>query len=284
MKKIKFNWKEFFWINVGVILTSIGIYFFKIPNNFSSGGVSGLSIILSPLISFLTPAQLIVILNIFLLILGFIFLGKTFGVKTVYASAMFSLQTWLLEQFIPLNAPLTNEPFMELFIDVMLCSLGSAILFNYSASSGGTEIIAMILKKFTNLNVGTALLLSDSVIAISSFFVFDIQTGLFSILGLFATGYLVDGVIERINLSKYFTIITTKPDEISDFIINELHRGITRQVAQGEYTKAEKYILLTVVRRSQAVKLRNKVKQVDPDGFIMVANSSEIIGKGFRTM
>ncbi len=281
-KKIKFNWKKFLLVNLGTLILSIGIYFFKMPNNFSTGGVTGLSIILAKFITFLSSTDIMVILNVALLIIGFIFLGKGFGLYTVYTSLMFSLETWLLGVLIPLAEPLSSEPFMELCIAVLITSVGSAILFNCSASSGGTDIIAMIFKKYTSLNVGKALLLTDSIIAFSSFFVFGIETGLFSVLGLFAKCFLVDGVIENFNICKYFTIITSCPDEICDFIINDLKHGVTKQEAVGQYTNETKYVLLTAVKRSDAIKLRNKVKEVDPNGFIMIANTSEIIGKGFR--
>ena len=268
-------------INLGILLTSIGIYFFKMPNGFSTGGVSGLSIILGKVIDFITPATMMAIMNVLLLIIGFIFVNGDFGLKTVYATIMFSLETWLLELILPLPTPLTNEPFMELCLAILLTAVGSAILFNCSASSGGTDIIAMILKKYTSINVGTALLISNAFIAFASFLVFDISIGLFSVLGLFAQSFLVDGVIENLNLCKYFTIITDKPDEICEYIMKNLHRGVTKQEAIGEYTKNSKYILLTVVSRTQAVKLRNKTKDVDPESFVMITNTSEIVGKGF---
>ena len=280
-KKFKFNFKEFMLINLGILLTSIGIYFFKMPNGFSTGGVSGLSIILGKVIDFITPATMMAIMNVLLLIIGFIFVNGDFGLKTVYATIMFSLETWLLELILPLPTPLTNEPFMELCLAILLTAVGSAILFNCSASSGGTDIIAMILKKYTSINVGTALLISNAFIAFASFLVFDISIGLFSVLGLFAQSFLVDGVIENLNLCKYFTIITDKPDEICEYIMKNLHRGVTKQEAIGEYTKNSKYILLTVVSRTQAVKLRNKTKDVDPESFVMITNTSEIVGKGF---
>jgi len=277
-----FNWKKFLLVNLGVLILAVGVYFFKMPNNFSTGGVTGLSIILAKFITILTSTDIMVVLNIVLLLIGFIFLGKGFGVYTVYASIMFSLETWLFGLFLPLSSPLSSEPFMELCIAVLITSVGSAILFNCSASSGGTDIVAMIFKKYTHLNVGKALLLTDSIIAFSSFFVFNIETGLFSVLGLFAKCFLVDGVIENFNICKYFTIITVCPDEICEFIIKELKHGVTKQEAVGQYTNETKFVLLTAVKRTDAIKLRNHVKNIDPNAFIMIANTSEIIGKGFR--
>ncbi len=280
----KFNWKRFGLINVGVLLMTVGIYFFKIPNGFSTGGVSGLAIILGKLLTFTTPATIMLVINMLLLVAAYFFVGKDFCIKTIYASTLFSLATWLLEFVVPMDSPFTDEPLLELCFAIILTSIGSAILFNCSSSSGGTDIVAMMLKKYTRLNVGTALLFVDLSIACSTFFVFDIKTGLFSLLGLFAKSYLIDGVIERMAMCKYFTIVTVKPDDICEYIINELKRGVTKQEATGEYTQTKRYVLLTAVKRSDAIKLRNYIKITDPSSFMMITNTSEIIGKGFRGM
>ena len=175
-----------------------------------------------------------------------------------------------------------HEPFMELAYAIMLTAIGSAMLFLTESSSGGTDIVALILKKYTHLDIGKALLLTDFVIALSAFWVFGIQTGLFSLLGLFAKAFLVDGVIESMNTCKYFTIVTTQPDEISKYITAGIHRSFTKIQGEGGYTGEQKTVLLTVCRRVEGARLRKIVKQIDPNAFIIVSNSSEIIGKGFR--
>ena len=275
--------KEYIFMNLGCVLLSIGVYFFKIPNGFSTGGVTGIGTILAQM----TPISAgiwIWILNIALLVLGFLFLGKQTGVKTVYCSMFYSAITYIFELIFPLSQPLTNEPFMELVYAMLLTSVGSAMIFNSNASSGGTDIAALILKKFTSIDVGKALLAVDSVIAASAFFVFDVPTGLFSLLGLFAKAFLVDSVIESLNTCKYFVVITSKRDEISEFIIKSLHHGVTVTSAVGEYTKDEKTMIHTVCKRIEAIKLRSRIKEIDPQAFIIVTTSSEIIGRGFRNV
>ena len=187
--------KNFLFINLGLLLMAAGTYFFKIPNGFSTGGVSGLGTVFGGFISWLTPATIIFILNVALLIVGYLFLGRETGIITAYCSVAFSVETWLFERFIPLSHPLTDQPFLELVYAILLSGVGSAILFNYGASSGGTDIAALILKKYTSLNVGTALLAVDFLIAALSFWTFGIKAGLYSLLGLFAKAFLVDGVI-----------------------------------------------------------------------------------------
>lgn len=282
MKKTK-DLKNFLIMSLGCVLLSFGVYFFKIPNGFATGGVTGIGTILGK-ITPVTPAAWIWILNISLLLLGFVFLGSQNGVKTVYCSMLYSAITYLLEVFLPINEPLTSQPFMELAYAMLLTSIGSAMIFNSGASSGGTDISALILKKFTNINVGMALLVVDFIVAASAFVVFNIQVGLFSLMGLFAKAFIVDGVIESLNVCKYFIVITSKKEEICEYILKTLHHGVTTSKVVGEYTKEEKTMIHTVCKRIEAVKLRNKVKEIDPHSFVIVTSSSEIIGRGFRSI
>ncbi len=275
--------KSFLLMNIGIVLMALGIYFFKIPNGFSTGGVTGIGTILAQFTP-ISPGAWIWILNIALLVLGFIILGKDTGIKTVYCSMMYSALTYLFEVFIPLDSPLSDQPFLELVYAMMLTAIGSAIIFYCQASSGGTDIVALILKKYSSLDVGKALLCTDFIIATSAFFVFDIKTGLFSLLGLFAKAFIVDGVIDNLNSCKYFIVITSKRDEISKFIIQTLHHGVTVNVATGEFTGEERFMLHTVCKRIEAITLQRKIRDIDPHAFTIITTSSEIIGRGFRSI
>lgn len=277
------NLKHFFLMTFGSALVSVGVYFFKFPNHFSMGGVSGLSILLGKLIPshIITPGVINTILTILFLALGFLVLDRSFGLKTVYCSLLYTFLIQLLERFFPLAQPLTDQKLLELFFAVLLPALGSAILFNLSASTGGTEIVAMILKKYTGLAVGRALLLSDILIAASALVVFDVETGLFSLLGLVLASVLVDSAIESLNRKKSFTVVTQDPERVCRYITEELRRGATFWKGQGAYTGREQYVVLTALSRHQSVLLRNFLKQIDPDAFMLITNSSEIFGKGF---
>ena len=279
----KENIKAFLLVNLGVLLLTMGVYFFKLPNHFSTGGVSGISIILSSVIPNVSTATLMAIINILLLIVGYLFLGRQFGFWTTYCSLMYSFETWALERIYPMGKPFTDQPVLELCFAMMLPAVGSALMFNYNASSGGTDIVAMILKKYTSISdIGKALFISDSVIALASCFFFGIETGMFSVLGLFLKAFVVDSVIESINLCKFFSIVTSKPQEICDFIIKELHHSSTVVDGQGAFSHEDRKVVLTAVRRGEAVRLRQKCKQIDPHSFMFITNTSEIIGKGFR--
>ena len=280
----KANLKAFLLVNLGVLLLTVGVYFFKLPNNFTTGGVSGLAILLSSVIPFLSTATLMGIINVLLLVLGYLFLGKEFGTLDRVFSLMYSLETWVLERVYPMDAPFTNQPLLELCFAMMLPAVGSALMFNYNASSGGTDIVAMILKKYTSISdIGKALFVSDSVIALAACFFFGIETGMFSLLGLFLKAFVVDSVIESINLCKFFSIVTSKPDEICDFIIKDLHHSSTVVDGQGAFSHQDRKVVLTAVRRGEAVRLRQKCKEIDPHSFMFITNTSEIIGKGFRS-
>ncbi|MBR6650296.1 MAG: YitT family protein [Clostridia bacterium] len=259
---------------------SIGIYFFIIPNGFATGGVTGVATILGKITMFSASVWLW-ILNVALLLVGFIFLGKGTGIKTIYCSLMISLLVNVFEYIIPLSTPLSDQPFLELVYAMLIMSVGSVIIFKVKASSGGTEIVALILKKYFKMDVGKALTYADLVVALGSFFVFGVTTGLYSLLGLFIRAFIIDSVIESVNSCKYFIVITTKGDEIKKYVMNDINRGVTTHKVVGEYTGEDKIMLHTVCRRIEAIKLREKVREIDPSAFTIITTSSEIIGRGF---
>lgn len=272
---------EYLILTLATIILDVGVYFFKFPNNFSFGGVTGLSVLLAQMLPF-RASTLNFMINMLLLVFGFLFLGKGFGMKTVYVSVLSSVGLSLLDAFVPMNAPLTHQPVLELIYAIVLPAFSSAMLFNVNASGGGTDIIAMILKKYSALNIGMALFLVDLGITVAASFVFNIETGLFSFCGLMAKSLVIDSVIENINLCKYFTIVCDHPEPICDYIQNTLKRGATVYEAEGAYAHTQKSVILTVLKRRQAVLLRNYIRSIEPGAFIAITNSSEIIGKGFR--
>ncbi len=282
MKKLsKSSVGQFMLLTIGTALIAIGAYFFKFQNNFSFGGVTGLSVVFSEITPY-SPSTITFIVNILLLIVGFLLLGKQFGVKTVYSSMLLSTLLSIFEKVFPMNAPLTDEPLLEFVIAVFLAALGAAMLFNIDASGGGTDIIAVIIKKYTGLSVGSSLFIIDLLVIAMTFFVFDIKTGLFAIAGLVSKSYVINGAIESLNLSKYFNIICSNPEPILEYINSELGRGATYTKATGSFANSDKYIIFTALYPEQAVKLRNKVKAIEPSAFVLIMNSSEIIGRGFQ--
>ncbi len=279
--KVKRVLEEYAVLTVATLILVVGVYVFKFPNNFSFGGVTGVAVVLGALVP-ATPGNITFIINMALLVVGFIFLGRSFGIRTVYVSLLMSAGLSLAEIWFPMEQPLTTEPVLELIYAIVLPAFSSAILFNVGASGGGTDIIAMVLKKHTRLNIGAALFFVDLSIVLASCMVFNAQTGLFSLCGLLAKSLVVDNVIESINLCKYFTIICNDPQPICDFITKDLNRSATVYKAEGAYEHNQKSVIITIMKRSQAVELRNFIHKHEPTAFIAITNSSEIIGKGFR--
>ena len=276
--------RDWLLITLGVVIMAVGIYYFKFPNNFSTGGVTGLAVVLGHYIPAVTPGTFVTIFNVALLILGVLVFGRSYGIRTAYASLLLSLLLQLMEVLLPLDHPLTNQPLMELLFAVGLPAVGSAVLFNLDASSGGTDIVAMLLRKWTSLNIGFALLCSDIVITLLACVAFGMETGLFSMLGLIIKSLFIDMVSDNLRIQKCFHIITSHPEPLEDFITRTLRRGATRLKGEGVYTHDGKTILLTVVSRHQAVLLRNFIHQQDPGAFMIITTSTEIIGKGFRSV
>ncbi len=273
--------KEYALCIIGALTVSIGVYFFKFPNSFSTGGVSGISVVLGNYFKLSSASTIATVINVLMLVLGFAFLGRSCGLKTVIGSLTLSGALMLFEWIVPMTTPLTDQPLLELVFAIGFPAVGSAILFNCDGSTGGTDIVAMILKKYTSMNIGTALLVSDVGITALAF-LFGAETGLFSVLGLVMKTLVVDTVIESFRMCKCFQITTNYPDDICNYITKELKRSCTIIEGVGGYTHAHRFVISTAMNRYQAAKLQRYLKITHPDTFMMIMNSSEVIGKGFR--
>ncbi|MDO4318083.1 MAG: YitT family protein [Lachnospiraceae bacterium] len=274
----------FLLLNCGLFFTALGIALFKTPNHFAFGGTSGISIILSTLFPKWNVGIFMWIVNGILVLLGFLFLGVRSMGWTVYSSFALSFYVSLCEWLWPLASPMSSDTFLEFCFAVILPAVGSAIVFNVGASTGGTDIVAMILHKHTSLEIGRALMLSDLGIVVIAAGLYGARVGLYCILGLILKCTVVDGAIESLNLRKVCTVISQKPEQVEKFIIQELHRSATEQTAYGAYTKHEERVLMTVLTRSEATRLRIFLRKNDPQAFMTIVNSSEIVGKGFRSI
>lgn len=289
MVKSKSKWQkllfEYLILTVATLPMIIGVYVFKFPNNFTFAGVTGISVVVSKVLEpviYLSPSTYNLIMNCILLVLAFLLIGRSFGVKTVYVTLLSSLGMSAMDKLFPNLASLSGSPEVDLIFAIILPAVSTAILFNFGASAGGTEIVAMIVKKYSSANIGTALLIVDSFVTLSSYFVFGWPTGLFSTVGLLAKSLVINNVIESINLCKFFTIVCDAPEPICEFIDKELKRSSTIYDATGSHTHNKKTVILTVMNRAEAVKLRNFIKVQEPGAFMMITNSSEIIGRDFR--
>ena len=273
-------------MNAGIVLIACATYFFLVPNKFVTGGMTGLATILGSVTS-LTTSTWLMFLNITMLVIGFIFLGKKTGIWTVYCSLGYTGIMLIFEQIFPMaeGVTLTDESFMELCVGILIYAAGTAIIFYAGASSGGMDIMALIIQKYAKIDVGRAVLYVNTLIACGSIFIFpDIERSILSLIGLFANSFIIDGVIDNFHSCKYFIVITDKTELVSEYIMSQLHHGVTVTDAIGAYTQTHKGMIHTVCRRYEAIKLRAAIKKIDENAFIVVTTSSEIIGKGFRSV
>ena len=232
MQKIK----SFLIITLSTFIMAIGVYFFKFPNNFCFGGVTGAAVVFAK-ITPLSASTFSFIVNMVLLFVGFGFLGKDFAIKTTYATVLLSGLLVVFERLHPLSRPLSNEPMLELMFAIALPAIASALLFYEGSSSGGTDVIAMIVKKYAHVeDIGIALFITDLIMIIIACFVFDIKTALYSFVGLTLKSFMIDAVIENIMLRKSIMITCDDKDSICDFIITKLNKSATIVNATGAYS------------------------------------------------
>lgn len=282
-KKIIF---DYLMLTLGAFIVALGDYFFKFANNFSSGGIAGLSVIIHNIYPKIPTGTYTLIFNIILVIIGFIFLGKGFGLRTVYCTICFSVFVEILELVVPktgLVLPFTNEKLLELMFSVIIPALGIAIAFKHGGSTGGTDIPAMIVRKYTNADLSLSLFIADFVIASLSFIVIDVTTGLYSVFGLIIKSFIVQKAIDALGKRKGLIIITTKSDEVSSFITTQIHRSATMWTGKGSYTHEDKVVLFAVMTSYQAALVKHYVHTIDNKAFVAILSSSEIYGKGFKS-
>ena len=276
MKKIR----EYALTTLGIVLTAIGLEYFLFPNDIAAGGVSGIALVINGITGW-NISIMVFILNIILFIVAFVVLGKGFGGKSLYATVILSVVMEIIEKvFNPVM--LTDNMFLASFFGSALLAMGSAIVFHQGASTGGTSILAAIISKFTPLGVGTALLLNDSIICLLAINVFGIDKGLFGFFSLILIGLLIDKFIDGFNTCKQVFIITSKADMVVNFINKDINRGCTVLNGKGGYTYSEVNIVYTVLSNNQFITLKNFIKENNPEAFITVNDSKEVLGLGFN--
>lgn len=280
----KKNLKEFLFINIGLLFLSVGVYFFLNPHNLAIGGVTGLAMVLTRYFSILTLSGFTLILNIILFIIGFIFIGAQFGGKTIYSSLAFAFYLRILEKFMPMAHPITDDLFIEMVIGILLSAIGMAIVFEQGASTGGTDIIAKIVNKYTHMDIGKALLMSDCVVTLLALMAFGPKKGMYALVGIIINGFTVDEVINGLNICKKVEIVTEKGDEVIKFITNDLDRGATVYIAKGAYTNKEKQVITCVFSKKEFIQLRNYLREIDEEAFVVSYDVYEILGNGFKNI
>ncbi|TCS88740.1 uncharacterized membrane-anchored protein YitT (DUF2179 family) [Keratinibaculum paraultunense] len=273
--------KEYLLITLGMFMVAAGLYFFLMPDNLAIGGANGLAIVLNHWIPSISVGAFMIIINIILFIIGFLAIGTSFGIKTIYASIGTSVIVSLFEKFLPYYNSPTEDIILQLIFGVLVSAIGMGIVFNQNASTGGTDIIAKILNKFLGIGLGKGVLIADLAIVLGAGFSFGFELGMYSLLGVIVNGFVIDSTIEGMNLSKSVSIISEHSDEIKKYIVEELGRGATIYYAEGAYTRRKKDVIVTIVDRKDFIKLRSFIKDIDKNAFVTVNNIYEVLGDGF---
>ncbi|KAB2332702.1 YitT family protein [Bacillus mesophilum] len=277
-KKSPLAWvMEYAFVLLGSAIVAISFNVFLLPNRVASGGVSGISTILDAVVSW-EPAYVQWAFNIPLFIAGVILLGRQFGAKTLAGTIFLPFVVFLTNDW----EAWTSDPLLASLFGGIGVGLGLGIVFRGKASTGGTDLAAQIINKYTGLSLGTCVALIDGLIVLSAAIVFNIEQGLYALIGLYVTSKTIDLVQVGFGRSKMALIITEKQDEVREGILNKIDRGVTKLSAYGGYTDHERPVLLCVVDQTEFTKLKQLVKTIDPSAFIIVTDAAEVLGEGFK--
>ena len=267
--------KEIIILTVAVAIIAAAVFFFLVPSHTSVSSISGLGIVLSNFIP-LPLSAITMILNVVLLIIGFLTCGKEFGAKTIYTSILLPLFIGLFELVFPNFSSMTGSQELDVLCYILVVSIGLSILFNRNASSGGLDIVAKILNKYLHVELGRAMSLAGMCVALSAAFVYDKKTVVLSVLGTYFNGIVLDNFIFDHSKKRRVCIITEKEEELRKFIINDLHSGATIYEAIGAYNFEKHNEIITIVDKSEYQKLMTFINREDPKAFITVYNVSNM--------
>lgn len=271
----KRNVKEYFIITMGTVILAAGVYFFMLPSQVSVGSASALAMVLSNFLPL--PVSVITFaINMILLLVGFLLIGREFGAKTVYASILLPVIMAIYEVLFPAFQSLTKDPLLDVICYILTVGVGLAMLFSCNASSGGLDIVAKLMNKYLGIELGRAMSLSGMLVALSSALCYDTKTVVLSVLGTYFGGMIVDHFIFGMNLKRRVCIISPKLDEIRQYILHELHSGATINEIIGSYDHQLRREIITIVDKQEYRRLMDYVKKLDPGAFVTVYSVSEI--------
>ena len=282
-RRMAYSFPQFFCLlNLGLILTAVALVLFKTPNHLAFGGTTGFAILLNTALPALPVSVYMWILNAALVLLGLVFLERKAVLWSAFASFALSGYTSLFEWLFPVTASITGDLWLDVCFAVLLPAVGSALVFDIGASTGGTDILAMILRRRTDIEIGKALFAVDVGVVVAAIGLFGARVGLYCVLALIGKTFVVDGFIESIRQRKVCQVICSHPRDVEEFIVKKLGRTATIQFGWGAYSGKRVVILTSVLSRREAMRLRLFVRAQDPGAFITITSSSEIVGRGFR--
>ncbi len=273
--------KRFIFINIGLLIMTAGLIFFLEPSNLAVGGVTGLAMILKSYFPAINLGVIVLVFNVFLIILSFFLVGKQFGGYTIYCSVALSFMIDLMDKYFQMEVLFPNDLMITLIMGILVSGTGMAIVFYQNASTGGTDIVAKIINKYFNIDIGKSLFLADALITIGAGIAFSPRVGMYAFLGILINSVVIDKVIAGFDVKAQSLIISDKHEEIKDYILNDMRRGATYINAIGSYSGEKKMMINVVLSRREYLKLRRRVREIDPRAFITMHYTHEVLGEGF---
>ena len=273
--RIKQTIKEYAVLSVGTLIIACAVYFFMIPSHVTVGSVSALAMVISNFLP-LPVSAITLSVNIVLLIIGFLLIGREFGAKTVYASILLPLFLAAFEILLPNFQSLTQDPMLDVVCYILIVGVGLALLFSCNASSGGLDIVAKLMNKYLHMDLGQAMSVSGMLVALSAAFCYDKKTVVLSVLGTYFGGMIVDRFVFGMNIKRKVCIISPKLEEIKQFVLHELHSGASINELIGAYDNQPRREIVIIVDNSEYRKLMDYMKQTDPKAFMTVYSVNEV--------
>lgn len=268
----------------GCFLVSFGTYFFLAPCHIAAGGVSGAAIIINSIFPNIPIGLFMMCIEVFLFIIGIIIIGPIFGGKTLFCSFSISLMILVMEKIYPQLKPFSQDTLLQLIFGILISGAGMAIVFNKNSSTGGTDIIAKIINKYTKISIGKCVLIPDILITIAAGIIFGIDKGMYAILGVILNATIIDRIILTLNTFKHVAIISSKGNDIRNYIVNTLDRSATIYYAKGAYKNNENEVITTILDRKQFLNLKEYIVKIDDKAFITVNEVNEVLGEGFSSI
>lgn len=266
---------DLMWISLGIVICGAAIFFFLIPSGLSVGSVSGLAIVLSHIIPI--PISIITLIcNAALLAVGYLFIGREFGAKTIYTSLLLPAVLRGLEWAFPNMPSLMGDPFLDMICYLFLVAVGQTLIFMRNASSGGLDIVGKLLNKFLHIDLGRAIALAGMCVALSSAFFYDAKTVILSVLGTYLSGIILDHFIFGFDPKRRVCILSSHMEELRQFIINDLHSGATIYNALGAYECTPREELVVIVNKQEYAALMDQIRRIDPSAFVTVYTVNDV--------
>ena len=267
--------KEFLIITIGTIIVAAAVFFFMLPSHVSVGSGAALAMVLSNFIP-LSVSTITLIMNIGLLIIGFVLVGPTFGAKTVYCSVLMPLVMGIFERIFPNFQSITQDPMLDVICYILVVGIGLAILFPRNASSGGLDIVAKIMNRYLHMDLGQAMSISGIVVALSSALCYDAKTVVLSVLGTYFGGLVVDHFIFGMNIKRRVCVISSELERIVQFVIHDLHSGATLNEIIGAYDNTPRREMIAIVDNQEYRRLMDFIRETDPKAFVTVYSVSDM--------